>query len=61
MVSHSYSLCFVWRISFLILRCYQAGAEILNIDEPRAQHSAAVKVVQAENKKKIDDKKRGNG
>jgi PRTRC genetic system protein E len=32
-----------------------------NIDELRTQHAAAVKAVEAENKKKIDDKKKGNG
>ena len=32
-----------------------------NIDELRTQHTAAVKAVEAENKKKIDDKKKGNG
>jgi PRTRC genetic system protein E len=32
-----------------------------NIDELRTQHAAAVKAVEAENKKKVDDKKKGNG
>ena len=32
-----------------------------NIDELRTQHAAAVKAVEAGNKKKIDDKKKGNG
>ena len=32
-----------------------------NIDELRTQHAAAVKAVEAENKKKIDDKKKSNG
>ena len=32
-----------------------------NLDELRTQHAAAVKAVEAENKKKIDDKKKGNG
>ena len=32
-----------------------------NLGELRTQHAAAVKVVEAENKKKLDDKKKGNG
>ena len=32
-----------------------------NMDELKTQHAAAVKAVEAENKKKIDDKKKGNG
>ena len=32
-----------------------------NIDELKTQHAAAIKAVEAENKKKIDDKKKGNG
>ena len=32
-----------------------------NLDELKTQHAAAVKAVEAENKKKIDDKKRGGG
>ena len=32
-----------------------------NLDELKIQHAAAVKAVEAENKKKIDDKKKGNG
>ena len=32
-----------------------------NLDELKTQHAAAVKAVEAENKKKIDDKKKGNG
>ena len=32
-----------------------------NLDELKTQHSAAIKAVEAENKKKIDDKKKGNG
>ena len=32
-----------------------------NLDELRTQHAAAVKAVEAENKKKVDDKKKGNG
>jgi PRTRC genetic system protein E len=32
-----------------------------NIDELRTQHAAAVKAIEAENKKRIDDKKKGNG
>ena len=32
-----------------------------NLDELKSQHAAAVKAVEAENKKKIDDKKKGNG
>lgn len=32
-----------------------------NLDELKTQHAAAVKAVEAENKKKIEDKKKGNG
>lgn len=32
-----------------------------NIDELKTQHAAAIKAVEAENKKKIDHKKKGNG
>ena len=32
-----------------------------NLDELKTQHAAAIKAVEAENKKKIDDKKKGNG
>jgi PRTRC genetic system protein E len=32
-----------------------------NIDELKTQHAAAIKAVEAENKKKLDDKKKGNG
>jgi len=32
-----------------------------NLDELKTQHAAAVKAIEAENKKKIDDKKKGNG
>jgi len=32
-----------------------------NLEELKTQHAAAVKAVEAENKKKIDDKKKGNG
>ena len=32
-----------------------------NLDELKTQHAAAVKVLEAENKKKLDDKKKGNG
>ena len=32
-----------------------------NFDELKTQHAAAVKAVEAENKKKMDDKKKGNG
>ena len=32
-----------------------------NLDELKTQHAAALKAVEAENKKKIDDKKKGNG
>ena len=32
-----------------------------NLDELKTQHAAAVKAVEAENKKKVDDKKKGNG
>jgi len=32
-----------------------------NLDELKTQHAAAVKAVEAENKKKIDEKKKGNG
>src|SRR5712692_8521444 len=32
-----------------------------NLDELKTQHSAAVKALEAENKKKLDDKKKGNG
>jgi PRTRC genetic system protein E len=32
-----------------------------NLDELKTQHAAAVKALEAENKKKLDDKKRGNG
>jgi PRTRC genetic system protein E len=32
-----------------------------NLDELKTQHAAAVKAVEAENKKKIDDKKKGQG
>src|ERR1700741_3733691 len=32
-----------------------------NLDELKTQHAAAVKAVEAENKRKIDDKKKGNG
>jgi PRTRC genetic system protein E len=32
-----------------------------NLDELKTQHAAAVKAVEAENKKKIDDKRKGNG
>ena len=32
-----------------------------NLDELKTQHEAAVKAVEAENKKKIGDKKKGNG
>ena len=31
-----------------------------NLDELRAQHAAAIKAVEAENRKKMDDKKKGN-
>jgi hypothetical protein len=31
-----------------------------NLDELRTQHAAAIKAVEAENKKKVDDKKKGN-
>jgi PRTRC genetic system protein E len=31
-----------------------------NLDELKTQHAAAVKAVEAENRKKIDDKKKGN-
>jgi PRTRC genetic system protein E len=32
-----------------------------NLDELRTQHAAAIKAVEAENRKKMDDKKKGNG
>ena len=32
-----------------------------NLDELKAQHAAAVKAVEAENRKKMDDKKKANG
>ncbi len=32
-----------------------------NLEELKNQHAAAIKAVEAENKKKIDDKKKGNG
>ena len=32
-----------------------------NLDELRTQHAAAVKTLEAENKKKLDDKKKANG
>ena len=32
-----------------------------NLDELKTQHAAAIKAVEAENKKKMDDKKKGNG
>ena len=32
-----------------------------NLDELRTQHLAAIKAVEAENRKKVDDKKKGNG
>ena len=32
-----------------------------NLDELKTQHAAAVKAIEAENKKKIDEKKKGNG
>jgi PRTRC genetic system protein E len=32
-----------------------------NLDELRTQHAAAIKAVEAENRKKMDDKKRANG
>jgi PRTRC genetic system protein E len=32
-----------------------------NLDELKTQHAAAVKAVEAENRKKVDDKKKGNG
>jgi PRTRC genetic system protein E len=32
-----------------------------NLDELKTQHTAAVKALEAENKKKLDDKKKGNG
>src|SRR6266705_358538 len=32
-----------------------------NLEELRTQHSAAVKAMEAENKKKLDDKKKANG
>jgi PRTRC genetic system protein E len=32
-----------------------------NLDELKTQHAAAVKALEAENKKKLDDKKKGNG
>jgi PRTRC genetic system protein E len=32
-----------------------------NLDELKTQHAAAVKAVEAENKKKIEDRKKGNG
>ena len=32
-----------------------------NLDELRTQHTAAIKAVEAENRKKVDDKKKGNG
>ena len=32
-----------------------------NLDELRTQHAAAIKAVEAENRKKVDDKKKGNG
>jgi PRTRC genetic system protein E len=32
-----------------------------NLDELRTQHASAIKAVEAENRKKMDDKKRGNG
>jgi PRTRC genetic system protein E len=32
-----------------------------NLDELKTQHSAALKAVEAENRKKVDDKKKGNG
>jgi len=32
-----------------------------NLDELKTQHAAALKAVEAENKKKIDEKKKGNG
>jgi len=32
-----------------------------NLDELKTQHAAAIKAFEAENKKKIDDKKKGNG
>ena len=32
-----------------------------NLDELKTQHAAAVKAVEAENKKKVEDKKKGNG
>ena len=32
-----------------------------NLDELKTQYAAAIKAVEAENKKKVDDKKKGNG
>jgi PRTRC genetic system protein E len=32
-----------------------------NLDELRTQHAAAIKAVEAENRKKVDDKKKGTG
>ena len=32
-----------------------------NLDELKTQYSAAIKAVEAENRKKVDDKKKGNG
>ena len=32
-----------------------------NLDELKTQHAAAIKAVEAENRKKMDDKKKGNG
>src|ERR1700674_4933957 len=32
-----------------------------NLEEVKTQHSAAVKAMEAENKKKLDDKKKANG
>jgi hypothetical protein len=32
-----------------------------NLDELKTQHTAAIKVVEAENRKKMDDKKKANG
>ena len=32
-----------------------------NLDELKTQHAASVKALEAENKKKLDDKKKGNG
>jgi PRTRC genetic system protein E len=34
---------------------------VSNLDELKTQHAAAVKAVEAENKKKIEDRKKGNG